>query len=137
MNDIQKKRIEEAAGKFSESCRPDKSLYGLGVQIGYLQGFLKGSEYALTHQWISVDEALPEVEGDGCSNFVLAKFNDCIPEIAKYTDNTYTTLYSYKGADGKKYENHWFGTYANPLRHDITHWMPIPKFETEDREEIP
>lgn len=132
MNEILQKRIEEAGINGSQHYDPNVSRYSQGKQVGYLRGFNEGARFALSHQWISVEEALPEVGGDGCSKFVLAKFNDCIPEIATYTDNTYTTLYSYKGADGKKHENHWFDTYANPLRHDITHWMPVPKFETKD-----
>lgn len=129
MNETQKKKIEAAAQTGSLHYDPATSKYSQGKHAGFLRGFNEGARFALSHQWISVEEALPEVGDDGYSKFVLAKFNDCIPEIAQYTDNTYTTLYSYKGADGKKHENHWFDTYANPLRHDITHWMPIPKFE--------
>lgn len=77
MNEILKKRIEEAAEKHSEEYRPDESLYGIGTQIGYLQGFLKGANYALTHQFISVKESLPENE-----EYVIALIEG-VPVIAK------------------------------------------------------
>lgn len=118
MNEIQKKRIEEAARKYSESCRPDESLYGLGVQLGYLQGFLKGSEYALTHQWIRVDEALPEYEeavlvtdraGEGHGIYFNHRSDD--PDVKTY-ENGFCNLFGEEG--------------------EVVAWMPVPEFETKD-----
>lgn len=75
--------------------------------------------------WHSVEESLPEVGKDGCSEYVLVTNGDCIPIMAKYTDNSYTKKYTYKGMDGKKHDNHWFDTYSNPILHHITHWKNI------------
>lgn len=48
MNEILKKRIEEAANdRYTDNTFAYK-------------GFIDGAEYALFHQWISVDEALPD-----------------------------------------------------------------------------
>lgn len=74
--------------------------------------------------WISVKDRLPEVGGDGCSAFVLARNGTCIPVVVSYTTNEYTKVYKFKR--GRKiYENHWF-TPIGPLNEPITHWMPIP-----------
>ena len=56
MNEILKKRIEEACISGSKQYS-DTSKYS---KVGYLRGFNEGAEYTLSHQWISVDEALPE-----------------------------------------------------------------------------
>ena len=94
MNEILKKRIEEAAAKYS------------GNQIGldYIgeaaceQAFIDGAEYALSHQFISVEEAFPEANEN-----VLALIGG-VPVVAK-------------------------GYHVRARLRDITHWMPIPKFE--------
>ena len=73
MNEILKKRIEEAAAKYS------------GNQIGldYIgeaaceQAFIDGAEYALSHQFISVEEAFPEANEN-----VLALIGG-VPVVAK------------------------------------------------------
>ena len=56
MNEILRKRIEEACIAGSKQYS-DTSKYS---KVGYLRGFNEGAEYALSHQWINVDEALPE-----------------------------------------------------------------------------
>ena len=56
MNEILKKRIEEACIAGSKQYS-DTSKYS---KVGYLRGFNEGAEYALSHQFISVEEALPE-----------------------------------------------------------------------------
>ena len=94
MNEILKKRIEEAAAKYS------------GNQIGldYIgeaaceQAFIDGAEYALSHQFISVEEAFPEANEN-----VLALIGG-VPVVAK-------------------------GYHVRARLRDISHWMPIPKFE--------
>ena len=56
MNEILKKRIEEACISGSKQYS-DTSKYS---KVGYLRGFNEGAEYAIYHQWINVDESLPE-----------------------------------------------------------------------------
>ena len=50
MNEILKKRIEEAA---NDRYTDNTFAYN---------GFIDGAEYALSNQWISVEEALPEYD---------------------------------------------------------------------------
>lgn len=49
MNDILKKRIEEARIEGSRHYNPNVSKYSQGKQVGYLRGFNEGAEYALSH----------------------------------------------------------------------------------------
>ena len=87
MNEILKKRIEEAANdKYTDNTFAYK-------------GFIDGAEYALSNQWISVEEAMPEANEN-----VLALIGS-VPVVAK-------------------------GYHVRARLRDITHWMPIPKFET-------
>ena len=98
MNEILKKRIEEAAREGSKHYDPNVSKYSQGKQVGYLRGFNEGACYALFHQWISVEDALPEA-----NEHVLALIGS-VPVVAK-------------------------GYHVRARIRDITHWMPIPKFE--------
>ena len=98
MNEILKKRIEEVPYK---KIHP----YNMEVNDAYNKGFEDGAEYALSHQWISVNEALPETD-----DWVIVMFDIGLMEVRK-------------------------GIYVRinkPLAENlkITHWMPIPKFET-------
>ena len=87
MNEILKKRIEEAANdKYTDNTFAYK-------------GFIDGAEYALSNQWISVEEAMPEANEN-----VLALIGS-VPVVVK-------------------------GYHVRARLRDITHWMPIPKFET-------
>lgn len=94
MNEILKKRIEKAAKDYVS-----KKIIGLS------EDFENGAEYALSHQWISVEEALPKSE-----DWVIVMYDVGLMEVRK-------------------------GIYVRvnkPLCENIkiTHWMPIPKFET-------
>ena len=75
MNEILKKRIEEAAVESRRASAETLTTFGLpssiddvveliGMELSYDEvaesAFEKGAEYALSHQWISVDEALPD-----------------------------------------------------------------------------
>ena len=59
---------------------------------------IKGAEFILCRQWISVEEAMPEANEN-----VLALIGS-VPVVAK-------------------------GYHVRARIRDITHWMPIPKFE--------
>ena len=97
MDEILKKRIEEAANdRYTDNTFAYK-------------GFIDGAEYALSHQWISVEDALPE-----CSVMVIAK--------DKY--GNYDTAYLSK-------KGYWI---ANDGKEIIaSFWMPIPKFEQQSK----
>ena len=98
MNEILKKRIEEACISGSKQYS-DTSKYS---KVGYLRGFNEGAEYALSHQWISVEDALPEANEN-----VLTLIGG-VPVVAK-------------------------GYHVRARLRDITHWLPIPKFETKEK----
>lgn len=77
MNEILKKSIEEAAVESRRASAETLTTFGLqssiddvveltGMELSYDEvaesAFEKGAEYALSHQWISVEEALPQDE---------------------------------------------------------------------------
>lgn len=98
MNEIMKKRIEEAAVEHAESIpqSDERKEYSR-------EDFIAGAEYAISHQWISVEEAMPEANEN-----VLALIGS-VPVVAK-------------------------GYHVRARLRDITHWMPIPKFEPDKTE---
>lgn len=57
MNEILKKRIEEEANDYAY-----KKWAGGGFECASNDSFTAGADFALSHQWISVEEALPEYE---------------------------------------------------------------------------
>ena len=90
MNEILKKRIEEAAnGRYTDNTFAYK-------------GFIDGAEYAISRQWISVEESFPEANEN-----VLALIGG-VPVVAK-------------------------GYHVRERIRGISHWMPIPKFETKEK----
>lgn len=105
MDEILKKRIEESRIEGSRHYNPNVSKYSQGKQVGYLRGFNEGAEYALSNQWISVEEALPK-----CSEMVFVK--------DKY-GNYDTAYFSKKG--------YWIANDGKEII--VSFWMPIPKFE--------
>ena len=114
MNTILQKRIEEAANITVQNLydcarqmrNPEVSKYDEGyLDAIALQGdflFREGANYALSNQWISVEEALPEENG---IYFVL--INSKAPHITTFTDKW----------------NIGNNTY------NITHWMKIPSLK--------
>ena len=105
MNEILKKRIKNV---------PYKKVLPVDVNDAYKEGFKNGAEYALSRQWISVEEALPEMEKE----VVLFNKNS----IRHYEIGW---LRKEKGCSKSK----WAITNGFVEDDDITHWMPIPKFE--------
>ena len=91
MNEILKKRIEEAADKHSFKYLSQDRIEELELGCHYEAGFMEGAEYALSRQWISVDEALPKDE-----EHVLALVNG-VPIVAK----------SIHVKENLKYITHW------------------------------
>ena len=107
MNEILKKRIEEAADKHSFKYLSQDRIEELELECHYNAGFIEGAEYALFHQWISVDEALPK---NGENVFAIDSDDDAYVAWFDETDKTWQELSE--------------GQFIMP-----THWMPIPKFE--------
>ena len=102
MNEILKKRIEEAAVEHAESIpqSDERKEYSR-------EDFIAGAEYALSHQWISVEEVLPK---NGENVFAID------------SDNAYVAWFDETDKDWHELSE---GQLIVP-----THWMSIPKFET-------
>ena len=111
MNEILKKRVEN---------RPLKKVLPIDRDDAYDEGFRDGAKFILNHQFISVKEALPEPEEE----VVLFNKNS----IRHYEIGW---LRKEKGYSKSK----WAITNGFVEDDDITHWMPIPKFETKDKED--
>ena len=93
MNEILKKKIEEGMVDYADNLYPK---YFPQHSIARA-AFHAGAEYAISHQWISVEDALPEANEN-----VLALIGG-VPVVAK-------------------------GYHVRARIRDISHWMPIPKF---------
>lgn len=115
MNEILKKRIEEAAREGSKHYDPNVSKYSQGKQVGYLRGFNEGAEYAISHQFISVKEVLPE-------------YDEIV--IATSGNDEYCFCHRSKNPNVETDKNgfciYGFG--------EVVAWMPIPKFEPDKTE---
>lgn len=70
--------------------------------------FLKGAEFALENQWISVNERLPPEEKDGLS----------IKVLVVSTKNK---------IDFSRYDYDVGGWISSVLDIEFTHWMPLPE----------
>lgn len=110
MDKILKKRIEEAAITGSKHYDPNISKYSQGKQVGYIRGFKEGAEYALSHQWISVEDALPEYD-----ETVIVDFGDDDYALSHRSNNP-DVLTDING-------------FCNYGYKEILAWLPIPKFE--------
>ena len=114
INKVLQNRIEEAAEKH-EQC------YNVGEEHGYLythkgdikEAVIYGATLALQNQWISVEEALPEIKEHFMSEDVLCKYSD--------------------GSMGFDYlKENIFG--QQRFEHEceesvVTHWMLIPQLK--------
>lgn len=100
--------IEKAAEEYAEPTR----AYLLGEETRQIkEAFVAGASYALQHQWVSVEERLP----DDDRYFYLvadARLNPMGVDCAEYTCET--KLFSRNG------------TVLHP-----THWCPIPQLNDE------
>ena len=120
MNEILKKRIEESAINGSKHYDPNISKYSQGKQVGYIRGFNEGAEYAISHQFISVEEALPELmERVLVAYRLMDRISICIMKRIPHDS-----------ADPNNSKWHW--SLVNH-KEDVIAWMPIPKFETKEK----
>ena len=105
MNKTLKKRINNVPYRITR--------IGNGANDAYHEGVKYGAEWMLNHQWISVDEALPEAGEE------VLLFN-------KNYIRHYEIGWLRKEKEYSK--SKWAITNGFVEDDDITHWMPIPKF---------
>ena len=110
MNEILKKRIEEAAGKRSFKYLSQDRIEELDLECHYEAGFIDGAEYAISHQWISVKDALPEYDETVIVAFGDDEYGFCRRSNAQNTET----------------DKNGFCTYWCK---EVLAWLPIPKFE--------
>ena len=110
MNEILKKRIEEAAGKRSFKYLSQDRIEELELGCHYEAGFMEGAQYALSHQWISVEEALPE-------------YDESV--IVAFGDDDYALLHRSNNSNVLTDKN----GFCNYAYKEVLAWLPIPKFE--------
>lgn len=116
MNTILQKRIDEAAKGYSfnipskiyQSCKTQEEMKQWKDEIE--QAYIEGGKKSLQNQWISVEEALPEV-----NEFVFGCVND---------EGT-------PQAVGMAYYDEYGGWHYSDEEEIslITHWMPIPSLD--------
>lgn len=111
MNEILKKRIEEAADCFIHMY-PKIGLDG--VMESRKDAFSIGAEYALSRQWISVDEALPE-------------YDKAVLIIDKTGIEGNGVYFNHRS------NNHIVNTYESGFcdigLSEVMYWCEVPKFE--------
>ena len=110
MNDILKKRIEEAAREYAGN---QTGLDYIG-ESSCEQGFIDGARFSLSNQWISVEDVMPELNEE-----VLVLFPDGSATVA-LRHKTFNVF----GGDAIVWRNGDY-TYDDSW---IKFWMPIPKF---------
>ena len=126
MNGTLKKRIEEAAINGSKHYDSDVSKCSQGKQVGYIRGFNEGAKYALQHQWISVEESLPEYD-----KLVIAKHKP-IADVHSYQDNISLAYFQKQGAYGIRWIINgmsWAINKSNKEDNTVLAWMPIPELK--------
>lgn len=107
MNTVLQKRIEEAANKYAakiEEQNPNSEAYDIDGN------FITGATFALQNQWISVEEALPEFEGNFSDYFLVR------------TERGWCMVTMYYRTSEKEY---WW----NLEKTKVTHWMQIPSLK--------
>lgn len=104
MNEILKKRINNIPYRITR--------IGNGANDAYNEGARYGAEYILSHQWISVDEALPE-------------------EDSNVSMNVYVEIDTGHGIEHCVFlATYVLGKFScETTRVKVIAWMPIPKFE--------
>lgn len=113
MNDILKKRIEEAAVEHAESIpqSDERKEYSR-------EDFIAGAEYALSHQFISVEDALPE-------------YNKAVLIIDKTGIEGNGVYFNHRS------NNPIVNTYENGFcdigLSEVMYWCEVPKFETKEK----
>lgn len=102
MNEILKKRINNIPYRITR--------IGNGANDAYNEGARYGAEYILSHQWISVEDALPEYD-----EIVIVAFGDDDYALLHRSNNPKVLT-----------DKNGFCNYGYK---EVLAWLPIPKFE--------
>ena len=113
MNETLQKRIEKAANKICCTDCPFENIRNCKECVEK-ENAIKTATFVLQNQWISVGEALPEVDGHGYSEPVLVMSDTNELLVATYSEH-----YDKWNAVGP----------VSYHRLVVTHWMPIPELE--------
>lgn len=118
MNEILRKRIEEATYEDADGLYPRYFAH----HAVRMSGFFAGAEYALSHQWISVHEALPPYEED-----VLI--------VDKPGEEGYGIYFNHRSNNPrvKTYQNGFCDLFGEAG--EVLYWMPIPELKTKENGE--
>ena len=111
-----REQIEKAAMEYAERIpqSDERKEYSR-------EDFIAGAEYTLSHQWISVDEALPElIERVLVAYRLMDRISICIMKRIPH-DSTNPN------------NSKWHWSLVNH-KEDVIAWMPIPKFEPDKTE---
>ena len=116
--------IEKAAREYAERLVEEADMSDMSMkdkkEIPYFTGaeiesiFKYVANWALSHQWISVDDGFPKENSDGKSELVFVRLDIGGGEY------TFNTNYTKNG----KWEFN--------KTEKVTHWMPIPKLLIKD-----
>ena len=107
MNEILKKRIENIPYRITR--------VGNGANDAYNEGVRHGAEWMLSHMWISVEEALPELkERVLVAYYGITRISICIMKRIPHDSS-----------NPNNPEWHWSLTNN---KEDVIAWTPIPEF---------
>jgi hypothetical protein len=117
MNEILQKRIEEKSKELAQKYFPNEMNVWArkNLEAQYVESACKEiATFALQNQWISVEEALPDVDGHSYSKPVLV-----MSDTNELLVATYSKIYDKWNSIG-------------PLSYHrlvVTHWMEIPSLK--------
>ena len=113
MNEILKKRIEDFAAEYADSMYKNSTD---GERKAAEHDVIKGAEFILCRQWISVEEALPEYDE---------------PVVVAYGDGDYGLCHRSDNPDVLTDKD----GFCNYGCKEVLALMSIPEFETKRKEE--
>ena len=113
MNEILKKRIDDFASEYAERMYKNSTD---GERKAAEHDVIKGAEFILCRQWISIDEALPD-----CRINVIGRCRDGRIYVMRRCD--YGPFYNWDVPTDIP------PNYLALHSKDVTHWMPIPEME--------
>ena len=114
-------QIEKAKDDYAQSIIDSFGRSGVPCGISDIRsmiadGFKAGADFALSRQWVSVEDALPD-EHEEVLTYSIA---------SEYAEDENTVAY-YDGED-------WYTTHGHHIRPN--YWMPIPKLNPQIAKEV-